>query len=434
MNIFFSKFRVLLFFYLFLLILFLSFIDTFDNTHLRKFYFDKFPGFSQVRVGEDRFFEEKIKIVIRNKSNIFRLLSAEDFSKNQISMILEEINKHISFNTIRPGDYLDVVYDLKPKNNCKVVGSFFIPICLENMTKDVKNLTLGLSNGNKILINFNNNEPNSIVKEAVLVKKYKILTRTISRGFLLDAISGDDGVKTSVVMSIIDAYANFIDFQRDIRPGDKILFLIEYYQNDDDDIVNENIVYSDLITNGKKHSIVLFENKYYKIDGSGVKGMFLKTPIDGARLSSGFSRNRKHPILGYSRAHLGVDFAAPTGTPIYSSADGVVQEIGRSGGCGTNVYVRHANGYKTRYCHLSRFAKNLHVGKKVSQKEIIGYVGMTGLATGPHLHYEILLNNKHINPVTIKQQDVVQKLTGDKMNDFILNLNEMKKILTSLKV
>ena len=151
-------------------------------------------------------------------------------------------------------------------------------------------------------------------------------------------------------------------------------------------------------------------------DGKNVKKSILKTPLDGARLSSNFGM-RKHPISGYNKMHKGVDFAAPTGTPIYAGGNGVIEFIGNNGGYGKYIRIRHNNEYKTAYGHMSGFKKGLSKGLRVNQGEIIGYVGSTGKSTGPHLHYEIIFQNEQINPLKLKLPSG-KILKGDELSKF----------------
>jgi murein DD-endopeptidase MepM/ murein hydrolase activator NlpD len=155
---------------------------------------------------------------------------------------------------------------------------------------------------------------------------------------------------------------------------------------------------------------------YFDSKGESAKRLLMKTPVDGARLSSGFGR-RRHPISGYTKQHKGVDFAAPRGTPIKAAGDGVVERADRYGGYGNYVRIRHGMGFKTAYAHLSGFAKGMRAGKRVEQGDVIGYVGSTGASTGPHLHYEVLEKNRHVNPQNLKVATGVS-LAGAELEKF----------------
>ena len=159
-------------------------------------------------------------------------------------------------------------------------------------------------------------------------------------------------------------------------------------------------------------------HKYFNSQGESIRKTLMKTPIDGARLSSGFGK-RRHPVLGFTKMHKGVDFAAKTGTPIYAAGDGLIERANTYGGYGKYIRIRHNSKYKTAYAHLHKFAKNIKKGKSVRQGQIIGYVGSTGRSTGPHLHYEILVNNKQVNPQKLKLPEG-RKLENEELKDFAI--------------
>ena len=227
--------------------------------------------------------------------------------------------------------------------------------------------------------------------------------------------------------NVLNEYAFLIDFQRDLRQGDKFLFIIDTQRDADGDIIDENVLYVNLTLSDKKYEIFNFEGKFFDRKGYSVKKALLKTPIDGARISSRFNLHRKHPILGYTKAHLGVDLAAPTGTPIYSAGDGIIVAKKSNDSYGNYIDVRHNNEYTTRYAHMSRFAK-VFVGQRVLQRQVIGYVGMTGRATGPHLHYEVIRHGVHINPSSIKVAST-KSIDKSKMEKFNLIVDEIDGFL-----
>ena len=215
------------------------------------------------------------------------------------------------------------------------------------------------------------------------------------------------GIPTPVMIDLIRIYSFDVDFQREIRQGDSFRLLYESYQ----DITGQpaktgEILFASLTLRGVEKTLYRFTPKsgnsdYFDDKGRSVRKTLMRTPIDGARLSSGFGL-RKHPILGYSRMHRGVDFAAPRGTPIYAAGDGTIERAGRNGGYGKYIRIRHNGSYKTAYAHMKGYAKGIKKGKRVKQGQIIGYVGSTGRSTGPHLHYEVIHNGKQVNPRKIK--------------------------------
>ncbi|MGB0684535.1 MAG: peptidoglycan DD-metalloendopeptidase family protein [Magnetovibrionaceae bacterium] len=222
-------------------------------------------------------------------------------------------------------------------------------------------------------------------------------------------VDGDRaGVPPAILVEFIRLYSWDVDFQRSIRKGDRFEVLYERLVDEKGRIVESgNILYAGLTLSGEELSLYRFEGgkakaaEYFDARGKGARKGLMRTPINGARLSSGYGK-RRHPILGYNKMHRGVDFAAPTGTPIFAAGDGVIEVAGRKGGYGNYVRIRHTNGYATAYAHMHRFGKGIRAGKHVKQGRIIGTVGTTGRSTGPHLHYEILVNGKHVNPMRVR--------------------------------
>ena len=215
------------------------------------------------------------------------------------------------------------------------------------------------------------------------------------------------GVPRQVVMDAIRIFSWEIDFQRDIQKGDRFQFLFERYFSESGETVKDgNVVFASLVLSGKelrlyRHTLEDGSVGYFDPSGQSARRTLLRTPVDGARLSSGFGR-RKHPILGYTRIHRGIDFAAPRGTPIVAAGDGVVEFAGRNGAYGRYIRIRHNGTYKTAYGHMRGIAKGVRPGVRVKQGQVIGYVGSTGRSTGPHLHYEVMTGGKQINPMKLR--------------------------------
>ncbi|MBI3441404.1 MAG: peptidoglycan DD-metalloendopeptidase family protein [Proteobacteria bacterium] len=229
---------------------------------------------------------------------------------------------------------------------------------------------------------------------------------TIDNSLYVDAQTV--GVPDRVIVELIKMYSWNVDFQREIHSGDRFEVMYEEYKTEDGKIVHGrgNIVYAKLVLNGNSMPFYRFEDShgdadYYDDHGRSAKKPLMKTPVDGARLSSGFGV-RKHPVLGFSKMHKGVDFAAPRGTPIYAAGDGVIAKIGPFSSYGNYIRIRHRAGLETAYAHMSRFKSGLHRGDRVKQGTVIGYIGTTGRSTGPHLHYEVLVNNQQVNPASVK--------------------------------
>ncbi|MCH2038988.1 MAG: peptidoglycan DD-metalloendopeptidase family protein, partial [Rickettsiales bacterium] len=240
-----------------------------------------------------------------------------------------------------------------------------------------------------------------------------------------------------LILDFICIYSHSIDFQRDIKQGDQFEVLYERQFTIDGKDTNEmSIVFASLTTNGKQREVYRYRDEvtdryeYYDETGHSIKRGLLRTPINGARLSSGFGM-RKHPILGYSKMHKGVDFAAPRGTPIFAAGDGIVTAAKTYGSYGRYIKIRHYNSYSTAYAHLHRFARNIKKGKRVKQGQVIGYVGSTGRSTGNHLHYEVHRNGKHINPKKIVLPARSQ-LKGVELARFQVYSNSVQELVSNI--
>jgi hypothetical protein len=240
------------------------------------------------------------------------------------------------------------------------------------------------------------------------------------------------GVPNSSINEIINAYSHQIDFQRQIKPGDSIELLIEKYTKPDDGVSHYgNIVSAKLNLSNQSYDIYRYNSasnssQYFSKEGKSFRRNLLKTPIKAARISSYFG-NRMHPVLGYTRMHQGIDFAASLGTPIYSAGDGVITEMGKKGGYGNYIKVKHSSHLSTLYAHISKFNKSLAVGSKVKQGKTIAYVGSTGTSSGSHLHYEVHINGNPVNPLGIKTlSDTVLK--GEELKKFVAHKNQIQDI------
>ncbi|TWB42406.1 murein DD-endopeptidase MepM/ murein hydrolase activator NlpD [Nitrospirillum viridazoti] len=232
------------------------------------------------------------------------------------------------------------------------------------------------------------------------------------------------GVPYPVLDAFIKRYAYDVDFQRDLQPGDTFEILFErYYTEDGQPARDGDIQFASLTLSGKEKAIYRYQASgstadYYNALGESIRRAILRTPIDGARVTSGYGM-RMHPVLGYSKMHKGKDFGAPVGTPIYAAGDGVVEQAGPFSSYGNYVKLRHGNQMETAYGHMSRIAKNLRAGMRVAQGDVIGYVGATGRATGPHLHFEVLRGNQQINPDSKEAKiEAGRKLDGKDLKQF----------------
>lgn len=245
------------------------------------------------------------------------------------------------------------------------------------------------------------------------------------------------GIPARVVVQFIHMFSYEVDFQRDIKPGDSFEVYYDYYYTPDGRPAKEgNIAYAEMHVMGRTIALYRYQPKdedtpdYIDARGQSAKSMLMKTPVDGARISSGFGM-RFHPVLGYTRMHKGIDFAVPTGTPVMAAGAGVIQQARWENGFGNFVLLNHGNGYATAYGHLSRFAIGIHPGTHVRQGQIIAYSGATGLATGPHLHYEIRINGVQVNPASVKVARG-RILSGRSLRDFEIERLHVDSVMASL--
>lgn len=251
------------------------------------------------------------------------------------------------------------------------------------------------------------------------------------------------GLSNKVIMELVEIFAWDIDFALDIRRGDSFLVVFEELFKDGEKVGDGGILAAEFINKKERFRAVRYENpngraSYFTPDGTSMRKAFLRTPVKFGRVSSRFNLKRRHPILHRIRAHRGVDYAAPPGTPVRATGDGKIIYVGRKGGYGRTVILRHGSTYTTLYAHLSRYAKGARSGKRVQQGDVIGYVGRSGLATGPHLHYEFQVRGVHRNPLTVKlpkAAPVPEELKADfevKTQDLVAQLDVLSKTRVAL--
>ncbi|MEE2997315.1 MAG: peptidoglycan DD-metalloendopeptidase family protein, partial [Pseudomonadota bacterium] len=238
-----------------------------------------------------------------------------------------------------------------------------------------------------------------------LTRKTSFARGTIRSSLYKSAVR--QNVPQSVLAELVRIYSWAVDFQREIKKGDEFEVAYESLVDNKGDVMRHGeVIFAQMTLSGAPKPLYRFELQsgktgYFDNNGRSARRPLLRTPIDGARLSSRYGK-RRHPILGYTKMHRGVDFAAPTGTPIYAAGDGIISFRGRKGAFGKYVRIRHANGYSSAYAHMSRYKRGVTLGTRVKQGQVIGFVGSTGRSTGPHLHYEILAGGRRMNPLTIK--------------------------------
>ncbi len=323
---------------------------------------------------------------IENNDSLAKILRKFRISDNEISEIIEGL-KLKKLTNIYAGRELNII--LKK---------------LDDKTNSIVNILYPINNTLSVEIRKNKNIIE--IKENILKlnKKEVVLKNTINNNLYSAAIEAK--IEPNIIIEFARIYGFEIDFQRDIRKGDTFEIYYEKFL-DDNNIVRDTgkIIYAHMNVNNREINLYNFNDKneigYYDISGKSIVKSLMKTPINGARLSSSFGM-RKHPILGFNKMHRGTDFAAPTGTPIMASGSGTVTRARWCGGGGNCVKIRHNSTYETIYAHMSKFASGIREGKKVKQGQIIGYVGSTGLSTGPHLHYEVVVNGKKVNSQKLK--------------------------------
>jgi len=329
---------------------------------------------------------EEIKYVIKNNDSIEKILKNYNIKNEDIKEISLKL-KEKKLSNIYSGRKLSLIYKK-----------------LQNNTNTVVNLVYPVNNTSSIEIRKSQN--NFIVKENILqlYKKEVVIRSIIKNNLYSSAINA--GVEPNIIVEFARIYGFEVDFQRDIRKGDWFEILYEKFEDDNNKVRDTGkIIYASMYVNGEEINLYNFKDKneeeYYDIKGKSITKSLMKTPINGARLSSSYGM-RKHPILGYNKMHRGTDFAAPSGTPIMASGSGTVIRARWCGGGGNCVKIKHNSTYETIYAHMKAFAKGIKEGRKVRQGQIIGYVGSTGMSTGPHLHYEVVVNGKKVNSQRLK--------------------------------
>jgi murein DD-endopeptidase MepM/ murein hydrolase activator NlpD len=301
---------------------------------------------------------------------------------------------------------------------------------------EITNIEIGKDQINSLLIDLTNGiSIKEISKDVELIRSFK--SGVIKTSFYEAAL--DAKIPDSIIMDFAYIFGWDVDFVFDIREGDRFFLIYETPFSGGEKIKNGDIVVAKFINNGKVYKANRFftdikKKEFFDDEGNNLQKAFLRAPLDFAYISSHFNPNRMHPVLHTIRAHNGTDYAAKRGSPVRTTGNGTIKYAGRRNGCGNEIVIQHTNDYSTRYCHLEKFHSGIKKGKKVSQGETIGYVGSTGLATGPHLHYEFKIGNKHIDPVKLKlpsAEPIRENLKSD-FDTLIKNNIIMLKKLESL--
>ena len=319
----------------------------------------------------------------------------------------ETFDKILESYSIEKSEILKIKNSLKDKVNLnKLNTKQIIQFNLDKTSNKISEFVYQTSNTQKIFLK-RNIESDKFKEEILLIKLDKKIV--YKENIILQSLykaATDENIPANTIIEFARIYGFQVDFQRDIRKQDKFQIMYEIFLNEKNEIVETGeILFANLKLSGQDNSLYYFDKDgsegHYDKNGKSVKKALMKTPINGARLSSPFGM-RKHPIDGFNKMHRGTDFAAPMGTPIMASGDGVVKKAGWCGGGGNCIKIKHNSTYQTIYAHMSKFARGIKTGVRVKQGQTIGYVGSTGKSTGPHLHYEVLVNGKKVNSQKLK--------------------------------
>ena len=359
---------------------------------------------------------EEISYVIKNNDTVEKILKQFKIQNNDIREISVQL-KNRKLTNIYSGRKLSLIIKK-----------------LENGSRTVVNFVYPINNTTSVAIRKSKN--NFEVTENILqLNKIEVVVKNIIKNNLYSS-AVEAGVEPNIIVEFARIFGFEVDFQRDIRQGDWFEILYEKFEDDNNKVRDTGkIIYASMYVNGEEINLYNFKfnniEDFYDIKGKSITKSLMKTPINGARLSSSFGM-RKHPILGYNKMHRGTDFAAPSGTPIMASGSGTVIRARWCGGGGNCVKIKHNSTYETIYAHMKAFAKGIKEGRKVKQGQIIGYVGSTGLSTGPHLHYEVLVNGKKVNSQRLKLPSG-KTLSGNEREQFELDRIKIDLKLSNLR-
>ena len=330
---------------------------------------------------------KEIEHKVSNGETFDKILESYSITSDEIIKIKNELKSDYNLNNLKTN--FDIKFTIDESNN-KEITSFIFPVSRTEKIRLIKNLETNLFEKKIVITNLN---------KKIIFKEGKILQS-------LYKTAVDLNVQPNIIIEFARIYGFQVDFQRDIRKNDNFQIMYEVFEDDNGKVFETgNIIFADLKLGGVNNSLYYFDKKgsegHYDENGKSVKKALMKTPVNGARLSSSFGM-RKHPIDGFNKMHRGTDFAAPSGTPIMASGDGIITRARWCGGGGNCIKIKHNSTYQTIYAHMKNFSRGIREGLRVKQGQIIGYVGSTGKSTGPHLHYEVIENGKKINSQKLK--------------------------------
>jgi len=378
-------------------------------------------------ITDDSLPEERVEISESLNEEISEVLSYrihEVMDGENLSIIFEEfkvplntayrifrLDKNNLLSKIKPGDEMKFTY----------------------LGEDITGIQIIKDSINSILIEITDKiSIKKISKDVELIQSFK--SGVIKTSFYEAALEAE--IPDSIIMDFAYIFGWDVDFIFDIREGDSFNVIYETPYSEGEKVKNGDIILAKFVNRGKIYSANRFflnenDKEFFDDNGNNLQKAFLRAPLDFAYISSHFNPNRMHPVLHTIRAHNGVDYAAKTGSPVRTTGNGTVHYSGRRNGCGNEIVIKHSNDYSTRYCHLSKFKSGIKKGTKVIQGETIGFVGSTGLATGPHLHYEFKIGNKHVDPVKL-QLPSAEPISQNLRSDFDKILKENKLLLSKL--
>ena len=350
----------------------------------------------------------KKKYEMQEGENLSQILRKTELNDNEIQEIIRLAKEKIDLNKLKIGTKIETLSSI------------------ENGDLSIQNIIIYPNKESEVFI-FRNDNKFKIKSNQLMLYPELVYQEVEIQNSIFESLTNVD-TPESIIMEFVQLFSFDIDFQREIRQGNRIKIFYKKFNDEKQNFVKTgSIMFAEIQLHNHAYELYRFESEnkklmgYFDSKGKSATKALMKTPINGARLSSGYGM-RKHPILGYNKKHQGVDFAAPIGTPIMAAGTGHIEFVGNNGGAGKYIRIKHMNGYKTAYAHLSKYASGISKNIKVKQGQTIGYVGSTGLSTGPHLHYEVWFNGERINPMTMKLPSG-KKLENNDL-EYFLNLKE----------
>ena len=384
--------EIFLLIFLLIITIFITQIYNFNTKKIQKDYID---------ILRNSYFKKSVNYLFSNLKPKFVNIEHKIKSGDSIVNILNDL----SVNEKEVQKISKIVNDNNAQN---LIQNQTLKLTLENTLnlREVSSMLIPISKSRKLEI-YKDVENNTFFKREIITNlQKKIILKEGIIKYSLYRSATKENINSNIIVEFARLYGFQVDFQRDIRKNDSFQLVYEIFVDENGEIFETgNIIYANLILRGQNNQLYYFPKKnfngHYDENGKSIKKALMKTPINGARLSSSFGM-RKHPILGYNKMHRGTDFAAPEGTPIMASGDGVIMKAGWCGGGGNCVKIKHNKTYQTIYAHMKNFSNLAIPGNRIKQGQIIGYVGSTGMSTGPHLHYEVIENGKKINSQLLK--------------------------------